>query len=160
MLTGSLRCSFQAHPHTTFQQLTFAHTETGQAFCCFFCGLFFGLFILFLSQHMLFNSQALSCSTGWLLPPFLSADTEIRFSPLTWIFGLCSRWCAWFRFWSSLPPSSSRKVEPEVWFFGKCYHSSEVPQAVRSGCAGGCCTSEGVVQTHGSQCFLSYFNLL
>lgn len=41
VLIVSLHCLFQAHTHATFQQLTFAHTGTGQAFCCFFCGVFF-----------------------------------------------------------------------------------------------------------------------
>lgn len=53
----------------------------------FLCFLFLGVF---LSQHMLLNSKALSCSTGWPFSPLLSGDAEISFRPLTWIFGLCS----------------------------------------------------------------------
>lgn len=77
VLIVSLHCLFQAHTHATFQQLTFAHTGTGRAFCCFFCGFFF------FSQHMLLNFKALSCSTGWLLSPFLSGDAQLSFRPLT-----------------------------------------------------------------------------
>lgn len=41
VLIVSLHCLFQAHTHSTFQQLTFAHTGTGWAFCCFFFVVFF-----------------------------------------------------------------------------------------------------------------------
>lgn len=43
VLIVSLHCLFQAHPHSTLQQLTFAHTGTGWAFCWGFCGFFFFL---------------------------------------------------------------------------------------------------------------------
>lgn len=134
VLIVSLHCLFQAHTHTTFQQLTFAHTGTGRAFCCFFVGFFF-------SQHRLLNSKALRCSTGWLLSPFLSGDARISFRPLTWIFCLCSS-SAWFRFLSSLPPSSSREVLPSTpWnvIIRKCCHYSQMLQTVRRGCTGVWC---------------------
>lgn len=159
MLIVILHCLFQAHSHTTFQQLTFTHTETGRAFCCFFLwGIFF-----FLSQHMLLNSKALSCSTGWLLSPFLSGDAEISFRPLTWIFGLCSSYVLGSGSRVASHQAAVGKWSPplsEMWLFESAVITLKMLQMVRRGHAGVCCVREGVVQTHRSQCLLSYLNLL
>lgn len=69
VLIVSLHCLFQAHPHSTFQQLTFAHTGTGQAFCClFFCGCFF---FFLASTYCLILRLSAAVQGGFFLPSYL-----------------------------------------------------------------------------------------
>lgn len=76
VLIVSLHCLFQAHTHSTFQQLTFAHTGTGWAFCCFFCGGFFLVFFL-ASTCCLILRLSTAVQRGLFLPSYLAMHRSV-----------------------------------------------------------------------------------